>query len=112
MQFPKDLLIFAIPSVPGRRKQDLFSGSTALGSTSVSPYKPLKLRTISRACSSIGSWSSPTGTVVALNAVMSAVCETGYVKKPIGIEPPKFFCFNSAFTVGLRSKRASVTRFI
>ena len=31
-----------------------------------------KRRTISRACSIIGSWSSPTGTVVARKAVMSA----------------------------------------
>ena len=32
----------------------------------------LKERTISRVCSSMGSWSSPTGTVSALKAVISA----------------------------------------
>ena len=67
----RDLLIFALPSVPGRRQHTSFSGISAVGSTSVSPYTLLNLRTISLACSIIGSWSSPTGTVVALKAVIS-----------------------------------------
>ena len=33
--------------------------------------------TISRVCSIMGSWSSPTGTTVASKAVISAACETG-----------------------------------
>ena len=72
MQFPKDLLILALPSMPGRRKQALLSGSKISGSTKVSVlYNILKRRTISLVCSIIGSWSSPTGTVVALKAVIS-----------------------------------------
>ena len=40
--------------------------------TTGTPYTELNLCTISRHCSIIGIWSSPTGTVVALNAVISA----------------------------------------
>ena len=77
MQLPRDLLIFALPSVPGRRRHASLSGRRAVGSTSVSPYSSLNRRTISLACSIMGSWSSPTGTVSAMNAVMSAVWLTG-----------------------------------
>ena len=77
MQLFSDLDILALPSVPGRRMQAAFSGSRISGSTSVSPYTALNLWTISRVCSIIGSWSSPTGTVVALKAVMSDACEMG-----------------------------------
>ncbi len=72
MQLQSDFDILALPSVPGRRMQTAFSGSRISGSTSAGPYTVLNLWTISRVCSIIGSWSSPAGTVVALNAVMSA----------------------------------------
>ena len=85
IQFPIDLLILAFPSVPGNLPHVSFLGITASGSTKTSPYKLLKLLTISLVCSIIGSWSSPTGTVVALNAVISAAWLTGYIKNPAGI---------------------------
>ena len=47
------------------------------GSTSTSLYVWLKRRTSSRVTSIIGSWSSPAGTVVALNRAMSAAWLTG-----------------------------------
>ena len=72
MQLPRDLLILALPSVPGRRLHASVSGRSISGSTSTGEYTELNLRTISRVCSIIGSWSSPAGTVVALNAVISA----------------------------------------
>ena len=37
MQLPRDLLIFAWPSVPGSLRLASFSGSMISGSTSVSP---------------------------------------------------------------------------
>ena len=72
MQLPRLLLILALPSMPGRRRQAAFWGRTISGSTSVSPYTELNLCTISQHCSIMGFWSSPAGTVVALKAVMSA----------------------------------------
>ena len=77
MQLPKLLDIFAFPSTPGRRRCMRFSGIMADGRIRVSPYVLLNFSTISLVCSIMGSWSSPTGTTVASNAVMSAACETG-----------------------------------
>jgi len=69
MVLPSDLLILALPSMPGRRPT---SGTKALASTRISrPTVRLKRRTISLHCSIIGIWSSPTGTTLALKAVMS-----------------------------------------
>ena len=81
MQLPSDFDILALPSVPGRRRQAQFSGSMISGMTSVWPYTELNLCTISRVCSIIGSWSSPTGTVVARNAVMSGGLRYGIGKE-------------------------------
>ena len=54
MALPSDLLILAMPSMPGRRMHALLSGSSICGSTSVSPYTELNLCTISLHCSSMG----------------------------------------------------------
>ena len=54
-QLPRDLLILALPSIPGRRRHALLEGSTISGSVRVSPYTVLNLCTISLHCSSIGS---------------------------------------------------------
>ena len=72
---PSDLLIFALPSIPGSRvtADSTASHSTSTGCSTVA----LKRRTSSLVCSIIGNWSSPTGTCVALNAVMSAAWLTG-----------------------------------
>ena len=108
----KLLLIFPCPSIPTRRAWFL-GGSTISGSTRTSLlYVLLKSRTISRVCSSIGFWSSPTGTSVALNAVISAAWLTGYVKNPAGILSPNFLSLISCLTVGLRCNLETDTRFM
>ena len=71
MAFPKDLLILALPSIPGILPS-IPSGYIPSGSTKTSPYVLLKLLTTSLACSNIGFWSLPTGTKSALKAVISA----------------------------------------
>ena len=62
------------PSEPGISDA---SDSSACGSTSTSPYRRLKRRTISRDSSRCETWSSPTGTSCPRTIVMSTVCRTG-----------------------------------
>ena len=64
MVLPKDLLILALPSIPGTRGASGFR--RAWGSGKVSPKRWLKRRAISRVSSMCCTWSSPTGTVSAL----------------------------------------------
>src|SRR5258708_6724971 len=61
MAFPRDLLAFALPSIPIRRGTLERSGLIFLN---VSPYKELNFATISFTCSRTGNWSSPTGTML------------------------------------------------
>ena len=68
---PEKSTIFIQSMVP-ELTEALLDGRMISGSVKVSPYTVLNLCTISLHCSSIGSWSSPTGTVVARNAVISA----------------------------------------
>ena len=87
------------------------SGVIKYGSTKVSPYIELKVLTISLSCSKIGSWSSPPGTYLASNAVISAAWLTGYDKNPTGILFLKFLSFISVLIVGFLCNLYNVTRF-
>ncbi len=73
----KDFDILALPSKPGKR---LHIGKQIEPYTQAVIPKPIDGLSgvqFDLVCSIIGIWSSPTGTTVALNAVISAACATG-----------------------------------
>ena len=109
MALPSDLLILLLPSMPGSR---CVADKSARASTNTArPARRFSARTISLVCSIIGTWSSPTGMTVARKPAMSADWLTGYMRKPAGMSRAKPRWRISSRMVGLRSRRATVTRF-